>query len=302
MPMTPFDRYYANLADAQARGPQTYGGDVAVASLRCFRAYTKDARTWIVDRNGTTRWMTAKMMRIEAVLLRIGSVGSGYTKTKDIAAECQCSPGYVSKMLTRFQAWGVIGVIATRGRYGKLFVFARAVGDTLDEFAEWARRKMAAAKVRAMARFVRKTNVSSEETSEGMRGTSLLYVMEETLVPGWVPATLTPFARRVVHERARLAIEDREGEAEAVAPLSEERAHYLFGVTHEPQRSTVPGMGTPLIDALGLDTTRGSGRIACPAHGEGRSKTLSWKITDGIVLLHCFAGCTFDEIRKAVIG
>lgn len=305
--MTTMDRHYASISDmldVKPKNPvEVYGGDASITALRAFRGYNKEARYEYTDVAGVVRWLTPKMMRVEAVLLRVGTVGSGYTKTKDIAAECQCSPGYVSKLIARFQAWGVVGVISTRGRNGKLFVFAREVGDKLDHFAEWARRKLSAAKVRKMAKIVRGINVSShldERKRVGISSNSLPVSMEETFSPGWVPSTLSPFARRVVHERARLAIEDPDSEAEAVAPLTEERAHYLFAVTHEPQyRQHNPA----LLDALGLDITRGSGRIPCPAHGEGRSKTLSWRVaSDGNVLLHCFAGCTFAEIRKAVLG
>ncbi len=307
--MSSFDQHYASISDMLDVKPtnpvEVYGGNAAIVGLRAFRGYNKDARYEYRDVSGVLRWMTPKMMRIEAVLLRVGTVGSGYTKTADIAQETQCSRGYVSKMIARFQAWGVVGVISTRGRYGKLFVFAREAGDKLDHFMEWAKRKLSEAKIRRVARFVRKTNVSSTYTNAKRVNQSQLprgLSMEETLVDGWVPATLSTFARRVVHERARLAIDDPEGEAEAVAPLTEERAHYLFSVTFDPPPAPAVH-GTELVDALGLDTTRGSGRIPCPAHGEGRSKTLAWRITsDGRVLLHCFAGCTFGEIRKAILG
>ena len=39
--------------------------------------------------------------------------------------------------------------------------------------------------------------------------------------------------------------------------------------------------------------------VHCPAH-EDRTKSLSWRIAEGRLLLHCFAGCTFDEIRGAL--
>jgi hypothetical protein len=63
-----------------------------------------------------------------------------------------------------------------------------------------------------------------------------------------------------------------------------------------------PERETRLAEALGCDPSRGSGRVPCPAHGEGRSKTLSWKRDGGRLLIHCFAGCTYDEIRRAAMG
>ena len=39
--------------------------------------------------------------------------------------------------------------------------------------------------------------------------------------------------------------------------------------------------------------------VECPAH-EDKQPSLSWRLAGDTVLLHCFAGCTFDEIRRAV--
>ncbi len=55
-----------------------------------------------------------------------------------------------------------------------------------------------------------------------------------------------------------------------------------------------------LAEALGCDPSRSSGRVPCPAHGEHRSKTLSWKRTaQGGLMVHCFAGCTYDQVKAA---
>lgn len=53
-----------------------------------------------------------------------------------------------------------------------------------------------------------------------------------------------------------------------------------------------------LSDALGLPW-EGHGMAYCPAH-EDRSKSLSWRWSNGKLLLHCFAGCTFEQIRASV--
>jgi biotin operon repressor len=66
--------------------------------------------------------------------------------------------------------------------------------------------------------------------------------------------------------------------------------------------SVYKGVHLDLVGALGLDRSRSKGAIKCPAHEDKRA-SLSWRITsDNKLLLHCFAGCTFDEIKKAVGG
>jgi hypothetical protein len=53
------------------------------------------------------------------------------------------------------------------------------------------------------------------------------------------------------------------------------------------------------VVALGGDPDRGHGVTRCPSH-EDRVASLSWRLTDDHrALLHCFAGCSFDEIRGA---
>ena len=42
----------------------------------------------------------------------------------------------------------------------------------------------------------------------------------------------------------------------------------------------------------------GRGMICCPAHDD-RLKSLSWRWSEDRLLLHCFAGCTWLEIRAA---
>lgn len=301
--MTAFtDDYYAREADRIARGPQNYGGDAAVAALRCFRGYHKDARWAPVMRGGKARYYTDAMMRVEAVALRVGTNGSGYITTRDLAAEAGVSPGYVSKLLTRLEMWGVIGTIRTRGRGGKLFIFARTVGDRLDHFATYAKRLWQERKLRSEVRWVRRHgNVSSQHVlrGRGMRTTPTNTVrMEETFTTEQLVARWDPFTRAVVHERARLAIEDPEGEQDAAHPLDEERAQELFYAT-EPQAYTGPNS---LANALGLDGSRPQGRIPCPAHGDHRKPTMSFRFTHDTLLVHCFAGCSFEEIKRAALG
>ena len=109
------------------------------------------------------------------------------------------------------------------------------------------------------------------------------------------------FAREARLRRAWLALEDPEGELDAVSPLSEAQAWAIIAeLTRGPK---VKADNAALIRALGIDAAKGQGRIPCPAHGSGRKPTLSWRVTDDDgLLLHCFAGCTFDDIRKAAGG
>ena len=84
-------------------------------------------------------------------------------------------------------------------------------------------------------------------------------------------------------------------------PLTEEEAWAVI-VTHSDHRTVKPD-NAALIRALGIPAGAHQGRLRCPSHEapESRHKSLSWRITDdGGLLIHCFYGCTFEEIRKAV--
>jgi len=119
------------------------------------------------------------------------------------------------------------------------------------------------------------------------------------------------FARRVRFERARLAAEDPAGEADAVAPLSEVRARQILlemaeedDVARRRRLLIVVGSGRPfdpldLLRKLDADLTRDRGMVRCPSH-EDSAPSLSWRREGDQVLIHCFANCTFDEIRQAV--
>jgi len=115
------------------------------------------------------------------------------------------------------------------------------------------------------------------------------------------------WTRKVFYERALLALHDPEGEALAVAPLSQEQAtlnlvRFHPWVPRERREMSVHGDDRALAGALQIDPSRVSGRAVCPAHGEGRKKTLSYRwADDGKLLLKCFAGCSFDEIRRAAL-
>jgi len=146
---------------------------------------------------------------------------------------------------------------------------------------------------------------------------------------------LPPFVADVIAERARLAMVDPEGEGDQLAVLPRrfdwlandwepERIGWQTGATwpldgvkaraillhlSEPEgqprhRVVVRPGGTPLdqraiLERLGADLSRQSGMVRCPAH-EDRAASLSWRWDGEKALLHCFASCTFDEIRAAL--
>lgn len=133
----------------------------------------------------------------------------------------------------------------------------------------------------------------------------------------------------VLHERSRLAMVDSENEHDRLADLPRrfdwiaqewepQRVGWLDGAIHpldgvkarqimlhvlEPRPRTYRPAPIDLderaiLERLGADLSRQSGMMRCPAH-EDRAASLSWR-WDGVkALLHCFAGCTFDEIRAA---
>jgi hypothetical protein len=127
-------------------------------------------------------------------------------------------------------------------------------------------------------------------------------------------AALTPFARRVVAERARLAMLDPNGETDAVRPLDGVAARALLlaltdledvagrrPASRRGLQAIAHAAGRDLLNKLGADPSRNSGRVVCPAHG-GRDRNLAWRLTPtGRVLLSCKSHhCDFVAIRDAV--
>ena len=128
-------------------------------------------------------------------------------------------------------------------------------------------------------------------------------------IPTGKPTDLT-WAEQALYERARLAMLDPVGEAEAISPLSPTRARQILLELHDRQGAThgshTSGYSSThderaLLERLGADTSRRRGRVPCPAHG-GRDRNLAWAISEtGRVLLHCFSHqCRFEDIVAAV--
>jgi hypothetical protein len=152
--------HYIRLADKADYGYQTYGGDAAIAALRCFRGYHPQARMTWVDVNGKQRWMTPTMLRIHAVLSRESMRPNGdLVKVREMAKEARTSPGYFSKVLERFTAWGMFASISIRGRAGGIYLWARTKGDTFERFARDARAHIEVTRIMKAARNLRRFGV-----------------------------------------------------------------------------------------------------------------------------------------------
>lgn len=229
------DRYYAAMADAIERGPQTYGGDAGIASLRCFRRYTRDSHYDLPDAFGGTRWVSAKQLRVYGIIARIAMTPTGRARMSDIAAEARVCPATVSRTVLRLQAWGLFAVDVRRGRGGGITVW-RAEGTRFAAYAIAARQRLAAvAKATAL-------KLSSRIQRLRDAGQWVLLAMDETFNPEYAylvdrqalkarlaegneayriasARPLSPFTAAVLRERLRLAAEDPAGEADAVAPL-----------------------------------------------------------------------------------
>lgn len=121
-------------------------------------------------------------------------------------------------------------------------------------------------------------------------------------------ATIARYRHEVPLERARLSLVDPNGEAEAVAPLSEFGAGrtLLEAADQDAARkrvrvsastlATTREPGRSLLDRLGADPSKVRGVMRCPAHHD-RSPSLSWRLApNGKALLRCWAGCSFREI------
>jgi hypothetical protein len=143
---------------------------------------------------------------------------------------------------------------------------------------------------------------------------------------------LPEFTAEVMAERARLAMLNPQGEYDVVADLPRRfdwaaqtwepqrigwqdgavvpldgvkaRQILLHLAEPEPVRLRVVGSSSTLnerdiLDRLGADPNKDRGMVRCPAH-EDRAASLSWRWDGEKALLHCFRGCSFDEIRAAL--
>ena len=183
--------------------------DERAAALRCFQRYSKNATRDITDGQGLSRWVTQKQARVYGILARVALSATGASTMHAIAQEAMCTPSTVSRTIQKLTAWEMYAVEVRRGKYGGITVHRKG-WDRFFDYVREARRKLSEARIRAqsnVASIIRGGKRVSEQPS-----TSTSSVMDATLKPD-------DFGSRVLYERAMLALNDPEGEYEAVHPL-----------------------------------------------------------------------------------
>jgi hypothetical protein len=209
------DGLYMAMADAITPQPFDYKGgsmgvfDERVAALRCFQRYSKNATRDITDGQGMARWVTQKQARVYGILARVALSATGASTMHAIAHEAQCTPSTVSRTIQKLTAWEMYAVEVRRGKYGGITVHRKG-WDRFFDYVREARRKL------SERRFTFKSNVASI-----IRGGRRVSEDGTDNVVRSMDATLKrpSFASRVAYERAMLALNDPEGEYEAVRPL-----------------------------------------------------------------------------------
>lgn len=205
--------YYVRKLD---EAPQIFG-DTRLPSLQFCQRYNRDAHyATVKDSNGLARWVTQKQMRIYGIVARISLSETGFATMKDVAREAQCHTTTVSRTTLKLQAWGLYAFDVKRGRGGGIFVrlpwgehakfYIRAARQKLRDMANRARRKVASVLLGGQ----REDQRNGDNVKDNM------------------DATFRRFAERVLMERAYLALEDPEGEAESIAPIDERGALRLL--------------------------------------------------------------------------
>jgi len=116
-------RHYVRMAEARARGPQTYGGPVS-ASVRCYVPAHRAHRAYARNVDGELVGLGVKGGRLLAIAQRLAASDDGRTSTQAMADEARVSRGYVSKVLARLRDRRLIGFGSSRGRFGSLLFWA----------------------------------------------------------------------------------------------------------------------------------------------------------------------------------
>jgi hypothetical protein len=183
--------------------------DERAAALRCFQRYSKNATRDITDGQGMARWVTQKQARVYGILARVALSATGASTMHAIAQEAQCTPSTVSRTIQKLTAWEMYAVEVRRGKYGGITVHRKG-WDRFFDYVREARRKLSEARIRAqsnVASMIRGGRRVSEDGTD-----NVVRSMDATL-------KRLSFASRVAYERAMLALNDPEGEYEAVRPL-----------------------------------------------------------------------------------
>jgi hypothetical protein len=114
------------------------------------------------------------------------------------------------------------------------------------------------------------------------------------------------FVRKVMLERALLALRDPEGEIDAEFPVWQPAALGLirrYGVRRRRPVRVVRNHhdDRALAHRLGIPPRQLHGMLSCPGHDDDHP-SLSWRWADSKLLLHCFSGCDFERIRQTAAG
>lgn len=146
--MTPRDRQLADMAD-RAEGRDH---DVSVAYKdritlsegafgRAWMRYNPGVKlVYIDDMEGHPRGITPKQAEVLALALQMID-GVGITM-RAMAAELHMAPSTISRALTKFASWGIIGYIVGRGRLSGLVIFRRTVDDGKERFRKAAKERV----------------------------------------------------------------------------------------------------------------------------------------------------------------
>lgn len=151
MTMTWRENVYGREADAWERGPHLNEQATGrAANLTAgWGAYNGQVIP-IYDQRGERHMITEKQDRIYLWALGKIAANDSNTSMRKAAAELGVCVQTVSNMLRKLMAWGKLGYLSSKGRYGGITLFSRSKGDGLDRFArmasdairEWWRRKI----------------------------------------------------------------------------------------------------------------------------------------------------------------
>lgn len=214
------DAHYGAIIDRNFNQPWTYGGGSRLPSLAFCQRFNRDAHyADVADAQGIAHWVTQKQMRVYGIIARIALSEDGRALMKDIAAEAQCHPTTVSRAILKFQAWGLYAVDVRRGRHGGITVW-KATDSRFALYAKAARQKLRELARRAWEKLHPRSQGEDQAVQETV-GVPSPYRSD-------MDATFTAFARRVLLERAYLALEDPDGERESISPLDENGALRLI--------------------------------------------------------------------------
>lgn len=124
---------------------------------KAFPAWFRRADIELIDAFGRPHMITQKQQTVYLAAMRLLAIGNTDISMRKMADSLGICVTTVSTMLRKLMAWGLIGYLASRGRYGGVTLFGRSKGDGLDRFArmaqtairEWWQRRKAGIRARS---------------------------------------------------------------------------------------------------------------------------------------------------------